>query len=306
LRKIFPTYKIIGIMKNKKSLLSLAIMIFAMQMFAQEIKHKVLIGVYGGGVSPIAIIDYDGSTIWEHPIKIDCNDIAYLKDGTILYCDKKEVNITNRNNEILWTYKCDPKFEMHTASETKNGNILLVECGTPAKLLEINRNNKVKVEIEIPTNTDKKHRQFRNIRKTIDDTYLIPYLEGKKVCEFDKKGKLIRTIKAPGDNYLAIRLKNGNTMIACGDAHCLIEVDINDNIVWRLDENDLEGNTLFFVADFEVLPNGNIMIANWGGHGHLKEQAQLIEITRDKKVVWSYTNWNDFGTISTFKVLDNI
>jgi len=58
-------------MKNKKSLLSLAIMMFAMQMFAQEIKHKVLIGVYGEGVNPIAIIDYDGSTIWEHPIKTD-------------------------------------------------------------------------------------------------------------------------------------------------------------------------------------------------------------------------------------------
>ena len=83
-----------------------------------------------------------------------------------------------------------------------------------------------------------------------------------------------------------------------------IEVDPNDKIVWRIDENDLEGNPLRFVAGLHRLPNGNTVVCNWGGHGHVGQQPQIFEVTPDKKVVWQVYDYKKFSTISNIQVLD--
>ncbi len=69
-------------------------------------------------------------------------------------------------------------------------------------------------------------------------------------------------------------------------------------VVWEVNENDLPGNPLRFVAGLERLPNGNTLICNWGGHGHVGEQPQIVEITRDRKVVGEFYDFDQFSTIS--------
>ena len=56
--------------------------------------------------------------------------------------------------------------------------------------------------------------------------------------------------------------------------------------------------------DVWVLPNGNTIICNWAGHGYVGKQPQLVEVTADKKVVGALFDYNHFGTISGFFVLD--
>lgn len=285
----------------KRTLLTLLTFVCVTSLFAQD-GHRILVG--GSGTKSIAIIAKDGTIEWEHPITNEANDIAMLKDGSILYAHVKSAVIVDREHNVIWEHKGDPKGEIQSASVLKNGNILIMQNGTPARLMEITRKGKVKVSIEIPTPAKSPHGQFRNIRKTIDGTYLIPYISGNKVCEYSKRGELLRTIEVKGPNFLAVRLKNGNTMVACGDAHRLVEFDKDDNVVWEISGDEIPGNSMFFVAGFQVLPNGNVVLANWGGHGHNKEQAQIIEITREKKVIWSYENWTDFNAFSTVQVLD--
>jgi len=41
-----------------------------------------------------------------------------------------------------------------------------------------------------------------------------------------------------------------------------------------------------------VLPNGNIVFGNTHAG---PDNPQLIEVTRDKKVVWTLDNWKVFG-----------
>ncbi|TKG94992.1 hypothetical protein EYV94_09765 [Puteibacter caeruleilacunae] len=291
-----------------KSLLFLVVLIIGTNVIAGEkdkvVKHRFIAS--GHGFQKIVIVNEDKQIEWEYKVAGQCNDLSVLSDQTILFSTVDGAKLINLAKETLWVFKGEAGTEIQSASPLKNGNFLIMQNGNPAKLMEISRSGKIAKEIIIPTNTNKPHGQFRNIRKTNQDTYLIGYMHGDKVCEFDGDGKLVRTIKTPkhANVYSAVRLKNGNTLIACGDGHELVEVDKEGEIVWHVKENDLPGCPLRFVGGVQRLRNGNTVICNWGGHGHKGEQAQLIEITPDKKIVWQVNDWKNFGALSTCQILD--
>jgi hypothetical protein len=144
------------------------------------------------------------------------------------------------------------------------------------------------------------HGQFREVRKTPQGTYITSQLDGK-AREFDGNGVLLTTF--PCGSFVGIRLPDGNTLISCGDEHRLIEVNPENAIVWQVGQNDIPGNTLFFVAGLQRLPNGNTVVCNWPGHAGGSSQPQVVEITRDKKVVWQVRDAS-LGWISNIEILD--
>ena len=79
--------------------------------------------------------------------------------------------------------------------------------------------------------------------------------------------------------------------------------DAQGKTVWEVGENDLPGNPLRFVAGMQRLPNGNTVVCNWGGHGHVGQQPQIFEVTRDKKVVGEVFDFKQFGTLSGVFIL---
>ena len=268
----------------------------------QEVAHRFIAA--GSGMKNIVIVDREGNIEWEYSSGKECNDVSLLSDNTVLFSCRTGAKLVSLQKEVLWEYKGEEGTEVQSASMLKNGNILIIQNGDPAKLMEINRKGRVKRELIIPTSMKNPHAQFRNIRKTKEGTYLVGYFKEGKVCEFDTKGKIIRTIPAQGNLFSAIRLPDGNTLIPCGDGHRLIEVDKNDNEVWTIEENEIPGHPLRFVAGVQRLPNGNTIVCNWGGHGYKIGQAQVFEITRDKKVVWEVNDWEKFKTISSIQILD--
>ena len=52
------------------------------------------------------------------------------------------------------------------------------------------------------------------------------------------------------------------------------------------------------------MKNGNTVVCNWGGHGHIGEQPQIFEVTRDKKVVWELFDYENFKTLSNVQLLE--
>lgn len=286
-----------------KTLVTLMILIFTIQCHCQNIQHRFIAA--GSGMKEIVIVNKNGNIEWTYPAGLECNDVSLLSNNTVLFSCRTGAKIVSLDKEILWEYVGDPNTEVQSASMLKNGNVLIIQNGTPALLKEIALNGKVKKTLTIPTSVTKPHAQFRNIRKTSDGTYLIGYFKEKKVCEFNKRGKIIRTIPISGNAFTAIRLPNGNTLIACGDGHRLVEVDQDNNEVWTIEENEIPGHPLRFVAGINRLPNGNTVVCNWGGHGHKNEQAQIFEITKDKKVVWEVNDWNKFSSMSTIQILDS-
>ena len=103
-------------------------------------------------------------------------------------------------------------------------------------------------------------------------------------------------------------LDNGNYLVACGDAHCFIELNFETgDIVRKVNENDIEGAQLFFVAQLLPKRDGGLYICNWQGHdgeaakGHF---PQLIEINGAGKMVWDLNDNATFGMISSICPID--
>ena len=89
----------------------------------------------------------------------------------------------------------------------------------------------------------------------------------------------------------AIRLDNGNTLIAGGNNNRVQEIGPKNEIVWQIDQKELPGITLAWVTTLKVLANGNIVIGNCHAG---KDNPQLIEVTREKKVVWTFQDFKNF------------
>jgi hypothetical protein len=87
-------------------------------------------------------------------------------------------------------------------------------------------------------------------------------------------------------------LDNGNTLIGTGNGHSILEVTPEKQIVWKVEQDDLKGITLAWVTTLHVRDDGNIILGNChAGPG----QPQLVEIDRNKNVVWTMTDFETLG-----------
>jgi len=139
--------------------------------------------------------------------------------------------------------------------------------------------------------------QTRMLRMLPNGNYLAPHLLDFAVKEYDPdSGKVLRSFATDDRGrpkrdwpFTAIRLGNGNTLIACTNGNRIIEVDPRGKIVWKVTNEDL-GEKLFDDAcGAQRLPNGNTVVSSYHARG---AQVKLFEITREKKVVWRYSGMN--------------
>ncbi|MGH9801770.1 MAG: hypothetical protein ACRD82_15520, partial [Blastocatellia bacterium] len=82
------------------------------------------------------------------------------------------------------------------------------------------------------------------------------------------------------------------TMIAGGNNNRVFEVNPAGKTVWSIDHTELPGITFAWMTTLQQLPNGNLIIGNTHAG---PENPQLIEVTRDKKVVWQFKDFTNFG-----------
>jgi hypothetical protein len=267
------------------------------------VKHRFLKSGCDSG--SVAIVAADGSIEWEYKITDETGDSWLLPNGNVVFSFKGGVRELTPDKTTVWEYKAPANTEVQSCQPLENDQFLIGEAHNDGNslLLEMGRDKKVSKTINIKTTTTDPHSEFRQVRKTPAGTYLVTQQRtGGKAQEYDATGKLLRTF--PCGRYVAIRLPDSNTLIACGDDHRIIEVDASDKIVWEVKESDIPNNKLLFVAGLQRLPNGNTVVANWSGHAGTPNQPQVFEITRDKKVVWEVKDAK-LSLISSVQILDS-
>ncbi len=134
------------------------------------------------------------------------------------------------------------------------------------------------------------HGQTRKILRS-GDIYLYTPMFGSKLCEVNPNGKLLKTTKLERIYGFDIaRLSNGHTLLACGSARKVVELDVTGKNIWYLERNDLEMVKLLFVCSVQRLHNGNTIFANWDHHikEELPPQPMVVEVTGDKNVAWTF------------------
>ncbi len=258
--------------------------------------RRFLAADYSKGV--LAIFGKDGKVEWRTKIR-DIHDAWVLPNGNILYQQgwTKVVEVTPDQKEV-WSYDAakmngneGKKVEVHAFQRLADGSTMIAESG-PGRILEVDKDGKILKEVKLKIAKPDAHRDTRNARKLENGNYLVCHESEKAVREYDGTGKVVWEHDVKTKVYGAIRLKNGNTLISTGDGHRVVEVDPSGKEVWAIEKNDLPGVTLAWMTQVERLPNGNTVIVNC--HGKPTE-PQLIEVSPDKKIVWSYRDFETLG-----------
>lgn len=278
-----------------------ALLGLSLTLTARAASHSFLCCDYGG--DKVAVVSADGKVEWEYPAKKP-QDCWRMPNGDVLFCYVNGAMEVTTDKKIVWEYRAPEKTEVHACQPLADGRVLVVECGS-SRLIEVDRAGKVVKEIKLETlPTIKLHNQFRGARKLANGHYLVTFKGEGKIKELDGEGKVLREIPVPGDPHEVVPLADGHLLIGCGDGHKVIELDAEAKVVWEINENDFPGNPLRLMAGVQRLPNGNTVIANWGGHGHLGQQPQIFEVTPDKKIVWTFLDYPRFVSINQFQMLD--
>ena len=281
--------------------------------YAQAERLVLVSASYGKNV--IAITDADGKVLWSHKTAgrdkghSGHHDVHMLPNGNILFHDTwttlKEITL---DKKVVWEYDCansngnkGKRVHVHAFARLPNGNTRIVESGV-GRVIEVDKDGKLKHQFAMKEGGTKESRWARGTDK---GTYLICSERPGVVTEYDvKNGKVVWDYLINTRVYGAMRLKNGNTLIASGSGKSVVEVSPKKEIVWKIEGKvpDTEIG-LGWMTCLQELENGNRIIGNC--HAGDKN-PQIFEVNRKKKVVWEFDEWDLVGNgLACWQVLND-
>ena len=260
-----------------------------------------------------------GKVLWQWK-SAGTHDLYLLPNGNVLTGDgwtrviEVKPGTDGQPDQVVWQYDAakqnrtdGKKVEVHAFQRLADGNTMIAESG-PARIIEVDKDGKLVKEVKLTVNKPSTHSDTRLARKLDNGHYLVCHEADGMVREYDSAGKVVWEYEVPlfdrkpagghgpeawGNSLFgAVRLANGNTLVATGNGHSVLEVTPAKEVVWHLKQDDLPGVKLAWVTTLQVQPNGNIVLGNC----HAGEQnPQVVEVTRDKKVVWQFKDFQTFG-----------
>ena len=292
-------------------------LLFAAAAPGEEAKRRILCADSSKG--RIAIIDEAGKTEWEAKIG-PLHDCHLLPNGNVLFQTNwtRIVEMDPKTNKIVWEYDCGKSngnegkpLEVHAFQRLENGSTMIAESGV-SRIIEVDAAGKIEHEIKLKVKHSHPHTDTRLVRKTKAGTYLVCHEAEGIVREYNAQGETVWEFEVPlfdkapagghgvegfGNKcFSALRLENGNTLIGTGNGHSVLEVTPQKKIVWSLHQNDLPSIQFAWVTTVQVLPSGNIVIGNCHAG---KANPQVVEVSRDKQVVWKFHDFERFGDAFT-------
>jgi len=170
--------------------------------------------------------------------------------------------------------------------------------------------------LELDTNDREIHRAIfpgdyvRLIRQTKDGTYLMSCND--RIREGSRDGKYLREFPVEGfyHAWKSLRLPNGNLIVTAGYGAFVVELDANGKILRKFGgkESVPEKVRPFFYAMFQLMPDGNVVLANWQGHGQGfgNSGVQLLEFNHAGEIVWSWSKADLISSLQGVLVLDGL
>ncbi len=172
------------------------------------------------------------------------------------------------------------------------------------------------VVLELNSNDAEIHRAIfpgdyvRLIRQTNNGTYLMCCND--RIREGSRDGKYLDEFPVDGfyHAWKAVRLVNGNLIVSAGYGAFLVELNPSKKIVRKFGGKEsvpTEVNPLFY-AMFQVMPNNNIVLANWQGHGEGRgaQGIQLLEFDPGGEIIWRWSKPEMISSLQGLLVLDGL
>ena len=285
----------------------LGIFLFATTAAAEvPIKHPIMFAEYGKGPNRLVELDADGKMTWEYKLPSICVIFQAFPNGNVVYAyggNPTGVAEIDRDKKIVWNYvsKCP---QVLGCRRLANGDTLVAEQG-PCQVVRVDPKGKVVRITPLTTSEKNHHLQVRNIHELANGNILAAHEGEGAIREVTPEGKAIWEHTSIENASDAHRLDNGNTIISCGTQKRLIEVTPKGQIVWEFGPKDAPELNLTWVTNLQVLKNGNYVVGNFL-RNHEGKGAHAFEVTRDKKVVWTFADHKIAQSITTIRVLDDV
>jgi len=258
-----------------------------------------------------------GEVVWRYTMPLknenggiqEFDDATLLSNGNVLFSHMSGASEVSPDKKLVWDYKAPPGTEVHSAEAIGKDRVLIMRNGHPAQAMIINTaTGETEREIPIPTTVKGTHGQFRHIRMTAAGTLLVPHMSEGKVVEYDLDGKEVWSVQAP-NVWSAVRLKNGNTLLAGDSKLYAREVNPGGDTVWEFTQADAPFK-LYNIQTAQRLSNGDTVLCFWcAGNKQTAEwdgTVQVVEVTSAKKIVWALSSWKnpDLGPATSLQLLD--
>ena len=172
------------------------------------------------------------------------------------------------------------------------------------------------VVVELDANDREIHRAaflgdyVRLIRQTEQGTYLMSCND--RIREGSCDGRYLREFPIAGfyHAWKSLRMPNGNLLVTAGYGAFVVKLDPDGKILRKFGgrESVPEKVRPFFYAMFQLLPDGNIVLANWQGHGpgFGSSGVQLLEFNPAGEIVWSWSRAELISSLQGVLVLDGL
>lgn len=267
--------------------------------------RRLLVAEYGKGPNRLLELGADGAIVREHRFPGVSVIFQVLPNGNVLYaCGGQPTGVReiDRSGAVVWSYdsKCP---QVLGCRRLKNGNTLLAEQG-PCRSVEVNRAGEIVRVVPLTTTEAGYHLQVRNIHKTANGNILAAHEGEGAVREVRPDGGIAWEFKGVENANDALRLPNGNTYISCGTQKRVIEVTPDGRIAWEFGAADAPELNLTWVSSLQILKSGNLLVGNFL-RGQEGKGAHAFEVTRDKKVVWAWTDHSLIRSLTTARDLDD-
>jgi len=167
----------------------------------------------------------EGKVVWEHKVPSLCVIFQALPNRHVVYAyGGKPTGVCeiDRDQKIVWNHvsQCP---QVLSCERLPNGNTLIGEQG-PCQAVEVSPADEIVSTVKLPTTEKPFHQQLRNVHRLPNGNTLAAIEAEGAAREIDKDGKVVWEKTGLANVFEALRLQNGNTLIACGTQKRVIEV----------------------------------------------------------------------------------
>lgn len=269
-----------------------------------RIHHRLMFFEYGNCPNRFVEIDSRGRIVRQFKPRSIAVIFQILPNGNIVYAyggHPTGVVEINHQGDTVWNYvsQCP---QVLGCERLPNGNTLVAEQG-PCRVVEVNARGETVHVTRLTTNQPAYHLQVRNVHQLANGDILAAHEGEGAIREYDPASRTVWEYTGVANTGEALRLENGNTLIAGATQKRLFEVTPDKKIVWEFTADDAPDLNLTWVSSIQILKNGNYLVGNFL-RGHEGQGAHAFEVTRSKKVVWTFTDHKQFKSVTTVRAVD--
>ena len=264
------------------------------------IQHRFLI--VDNGANRLLLVDQrNPGQNWSVEVPKGARDLQLVRPGIVLLSvgtGAIEYRLADGKPD---GWKAEGFKNVQSAFRTPDGRTLLCTDSGLVITLDAQARESARVQIQQPALN-----HCRLLRPAPGGTWFNSCGHPAAILEFNlESGKMSRIIPLPGKGYNTIVRPDGHLLSSVGETASVVELDAAGKTVATFGgKARFPKLGLDFFSGFERRANGNIVAANWLGHGKQGTGPHLVEFDPANQLVWSWADHQAAKQVTNLLLLD--